>query len=622
MCGIAGMVGFTNTAQARNLVRRMTGRMARRGPDGEAFWNDDHCALGFRRLAILDLSPAGNQPMLTPEGRHALAFNGEVYNFRELRGELEQAGAAFRSTGDTEVVLQALVRWGRPALTRFNGMFALAYYDVPARKLLLARDPAGLKPLYYWQSGNSLVFGSQYDQLLAHPCCRSGEISPGGLGLYLRFGYIPAPFGILKHTHMLEPGSWLEADADGAITQGRYFSFPRYTQPDLRGAAAGEAVSAAVSAAVNRQLVSDVPVGCFLSGGIDSPLIAANMAQGRAEAVSAFTIGLPDDPADETSAARAYARELKARHTLRYFQPAEVEGLLEEVVWACGEPFADDSIFPTLLASETARRQVKVVLSGDGGDELFWGYSGRFASVLAVAGQFGRSHLARQGLRLLRRLTGRRRPGMELVAPTIGDWYRAKHSRWFEEQLAALFENAPPLPPEFALYEYAGHGPDETAQWLRWNEFTGHLTRVLLKVDRASMHHSLEVRVPLLDLEVVALAARVDWRSCLDVRTGLGKQPLRAALAARVRYQTLAKRGFSAPMAQWLRGPLRRRLEETLLGRRELLGLRFRRGALERLVADHVSGRRDCAPGLWLLFSLALWEARHYATRCVDLPAF
>jgi len=269
-----------------------------------------------------------------------------------------------------------------------------------------------------------------------------------------------------------------------------------------------------------------------------------------------------------------------------------------------------------------AREQVKVVLSGDGGDELFWGYPGRFASVLAVAGQFGSSYVARQGQRLLRRLSGQCQPGTQWVAPTIGDWYRAKHVRWFEEQLEAIFEDVPPLPPDFTLFDYAGHDPDETAQWLRWNEFVGHLTMVLLKVDRASMHHSLEVRVPLLDLDVVALATRIDWRSCLDLATGMGKLPLRAALARYVPHQTVAKRGFSVPMAQWLRGPLRGRMEEVLLGRRELRGLTFKRGGLERLMADHISGRHDHARGLWLLFSLALWEDRHFSNRCVASPAF
>lgn len=622
MCGIVGMFGFQVRADALQCVRRLTGLMARRGPDEEGYWQDAHCALGFRRLAILDLSPAGHQPMLTPNGRHALVFNGEVYNFPELRRELESAGVTFRSTGDTEVVLHALAVWGRNALARFNGMFALACYDVSAGKLLLARDPVGLKPLYYWQTGNSLVFGSQYDQLLAHPCSQPGEISQDGLALFLRLGYIPAPFGILKHTHLLEPGSWLEAGTDGALTRGRYFSFPQCSIPDLTGAAACEAVQATVAAAVKRQMVSDVPVGCFLSGGIDSPLVAANMPPGRAGPIPAFTIGLAGDPADESTDACQYARELPVRPVLRHFQPADVLSVLEEVVSACTEPLADDSIFPTVLASQLAREQVKVVLSGDGGDELFWGYAGRFASVLAVAGQFGRSYLARQGQRLLRRLGGRRQPGMQLVLPTIGDWYRAKHARWFEEQLAAIFESVPPLPPDFTLFDYAGHDPDETAQWLRWNEVVGHLTMVLLKVDRASMHHSLEVRVPLLDLEVVALATRIEWRSCLDLATGLGKRPLRAALARQVRHQTVAKRGFSVPMAEWLRGPLRRLMHELLLGRRELLGLTFKRGGLERLMADHLSGHRDHARGLWLLLSLALWEQRHFLNRCVASPAF
>ena len=622
MCGIAGMFGSQGMADSPGILRRMTDLMARRGPDDEGYWCDKHCALGFRRLAILDLSSAGHQPLLTPDGRHALVFNGEVYNFLELRRELEPTGVTFRSTGDAEVVLHALVRWGRKALARFNGMFALAFYNIPAGKLLLARDPVGIKPLYYLQVGSTLVFGSQYDQLLSHPCSQPREVSQSGLALFLRFGYIPAPFGILKHTHMLEPGSWLEAGTDGSVTRGRYFAFPRCSEPDLSGAAACEAVNATVTAAVKRQMVSDVPVGCFLSGGIDSPLVAANMAKGSAGIIQAFTIGLVDDAADESADACQYARELPVQHVLRHFLPHDVLSLLRDVVSACSEPFADYSIFPTLLACQLAREQVKVVLSGDGGDELFWGYAGRFASVLAVAGQFASSYVVRRGHRLLRRLSGQCQPGRQWVAPTIGDWYRAKHARWFEEQLQAVFECVPPLPPDFTLFDYAGHDPDETAQWLRWNELVGHLTMVLLKVDRASMHHSLEVRVPLLDLDVLVLATRIEWRSCLDLETGMGKRPLRAALARHVRHQTVAKRGFSVPMAHWLRGPLRCRMEEVLLGRRELLGLPFKRGGLERLMANHISGKRDYASGLWLLLSLALWEDRHFSKQCVVSPAF
>jgi asparagine synthase (glutamine-hydrolysing) len=495
-------------------------------------------------------------------------------------------------------------------------MFALAWYDRNDRKLLLARDPVGIKPLYYLLTPRTLVFGSQYDQLLAHPGSRECEISQPGLALYLRLGYIPAPYGILNKTHMLEPGTWLEAAGDEGVTRGQFYSFPIFPKPDFRGEAAFEAVDETVAAAVKRQMVSDVPLGCFLSGGIDSPLVAAKMATAGEGVVHAFTIGLSGDPADESTDASLYARELKVQHVLRHFQAEEALNMLDDVISACSEPFADYSIFPTMMVSRLAREQVKVMLSGDGGDELFWGYPNRFGSVLAVADQFRKSHAVRQGQRVLRRLSGRRNPGQHLVQPTIGDWYRTKHSHRLPEwQLAAVFEDVPSLPLDFKLFNYGGHDLDETAQWLRWNEFVGHLTMVLLKVDRASMHHSLEVRVPLLDMDVVELATRVDWRSCLDLQTGIGKRPLRESLARHVRHQTMRKRGFGVPMAQWLRGSLRQRLEDTLLGPSHLLGLPLKRAGIERLISEHMAGKSDWSSGLWSLFSLALWEERHFRGR-------
>src|SRR5262249_14008021 len=262
MCGILGQITFSEgdcTAPDEEISPRLIGLMARRGTDGEGFWSDGrHATLAFRRLAILDLSDNAHQPMLTPDGRYALVYNGEVYNFRELRRKLVQDGVRFRSTGDTEVVLYALAQWGNRALSRFNGMFALGFYDSVEKRLLLARDHAGIKPLYYLLMSRGLVFASQYDQILAHGWSRESHVSPAALGLYLRLGYIPAPYALLQDTYMVEPGSWLEVSGENRVRHGRFFEFS-FSEPTLRGEAAFEAVDAAVTSAVRRQLVSDVP---------------------------------------------------------------------------------------------------------------------------------------------------------------------------------------------------------------------------------------------------------------------------------------------------------------------------------------------------------------------------
>ncbi|MBP6016361.1 MAG: asparagine synthase (glutamine-hydrolyzing) [Candidatus Promineofilum sp.] len=614
MCGISGELQFYDgPARDEGTIAHLSDLMARRGPDDAGLWRDDVWAwLAFRRLAILDLSPAGRQPMVTPDGRYALVFNGEIYNFVELRRELEQVGIGFRSSGDTEVVLQALVRWGPAALDRFNGMFALGFYDRRERSLLLARDHAGIKPLYYLLGERGIFFASQYDQILAHPWRDGLPVSSDGLGLYLRLGYIPAPYAVLEQTYMLEPGAWLRVSGEGRVERGVYYAFPARTMPDLSGREAYEAVDEAVAAAVRRQMVSDVPLGAFLSGGIDSPLVVAKMRAAAGRPVRAYTIGTAGSPLDESADAASYARQLGVDHVLEQFTPDVALDWLDDVVAACGEPFADFSIFPTLLVSQLARRDMTVMLSGDGGDELFWGYPERFGSVLSASADFRRSHWRRSARWATRRFTGWGDGHQNLRWPTIGHWYRQKHMRMSEASLAGLFSPLPPWPRSFDLFNYDGWEADETADWLRWNEFTGHLTMVLLKVDRAAMHQSLEVRVPLLDREVIAVAARVDWRACLDPATNTGKQPLRWALSRHVPHQTQDKRGFAVPMADWLRGPLGEVFREQVLSRREWLGMGVDQTALEKMWAEHQSGRADLSRSLWTLLSLALWDDYHF----------
>ena len=616
MCGIAGQLSFENHPLLDDdTANRMCFLMERRGPDDIGRWSDGkHCSFLFRRLSILDLSPAGHQPMLTADRRFALVFNGEVYNFRELRSDLEERGVQFRSTGDAEVVLYALVHWGRQALRRFNGMFALAFYDTYEKRLLLARDHAGIKPLYYLANNRCVVFASQYDQLLTHPESRNCSPSLEALSLYLQLGYIPAPHAFLKQTHMLEPGTWFEITAGGDRHSGRWFSFPKKVVANLRGEEAFEAVDTAVTNAVRRQLVSDVPIGTFLSGGIDSPLVAAKMKQALGSSVRAFTIGTNGDELDESKNAVIYAKELGVEHILRQFGPNEAAQMVDSVVSACSEPFADYSMFPTMLVSGLARERVTVMLSGDGGDELFWGYYGRFASVLELAKDFRQPHSLRVARRVATRYLGLGSAKRNIINPSIGDWYRGKHSRLFDWQAKALFPNLPDWPAAFQLFDYHGGEADEIAQWLRWNEFVGHLTMVLLKVDRASMYHSLEVRVPLLDREVVDVALRVDWHSCLDLKNGIGKLPLRHSLAKHVEKQTSVKRGFTVPMGHWLRGPLKSRFEEVVLNRKDFLGLPFNSASAKEMFAKHQRGDGDYGYGLWVLLSLALWEERHFRT--------
>ena len=624
MCGIIGQITFgdESVAPGEEIVSGLGALMARRGPDDKGFWSDGRgFSTAFRRLSVLDPSPAGHQPMLTQDGRSIIVYNGEVYNFRELRHELQQDGVCFRSTGDTEVVLYALARWGTGALSRFNGMFALGFYDKVEQRLLLARDHAGIKPLYYMLVGQGLVFASQYDQILVHPWSQDLRVSTKALALYFRLGYIPAPHALLQKTHMLEPGTWMEVIKGRGVRFGRFFEFPIYHEPDLRGMEAFEAVDATITDAVRRHLVSDVPIGTFLSGGIDSPLVAAKMRAATNDTVRAFTIGTNGDRLDESADAMAYAREIGVEHVVEQATPDVAVQMLDDVVAACGEPFADYSIFPTLLVSKLARQQVKVMLSGDGGDELFWGYADRFSSVLkklSMADRHNRSGGAsRNSIKWFNgggNVADQRGPG------NIGDAYRLKHGQVSEDWLNRIFPDVPGWPDDLALFAYTGSEPAQTAQWLRWNEFVGHLTMVLLKVDRGSMYNSLEVRVPLLDREVIDVATRVEWHACLDVHRGIGKLPLRDSLARHVRHQSWSKRGFAVSMDSWLRGPLRKIFEAAALGRKDILGFPVCHKSLQRMFQQHLSGQVDYSRGLWTILYLSLWEDRHFRVRQESSP--
>lgn len=617
MCGITGMLvrdGLAPDDVAE--VAALTALMARRGPDDEGAWDDGAaCALGFRRLAIIDLSPGGHQPMVSADGAHVLVFNGELYNYRELRSRLESLGRRFRSSSDTEVVLQSLEEWGLEALPRFNGMFAIGWYRPGPRTLVLARDPLGIKPLCWWWSPEAFVFGSQYDQVVRHRRCRRDRVDPAALHLYLRLGYLPGAYGLLEGTGQVAPGHVVvvrpgEAPATWA------FRTPPWGVPSgqrLRGAAADDAVAEAVDRAVRRQAVSDVRMGAFLSGGVDSPLVAAALdgAEGTDGPIPAFTIGTDDAATDETGPASEYARLLGLEHHVERIAGADALALLDDVARANTEPFGDYSSFPTLLVSRLAARHVKTVQSGDGGDELFWGYP-RFAKVAGARNWFALPRAARWlAYGATKPLPAARRPARGILFPTLGDWYLDAHSGLREEDFSRILPALAPLPDDLDLFSLRGRpGEDELMQWMRANELACHLPMVLQKVDRAAMHHSLEVRVPLLDLELVELAARIDPADCLSGTTGKGV--LRRALARRVPAERIPvpKRGFTVPMARWLREDLRPVVEELLVDNDPFPGGVFDRAGLRARYQEHLDGR-DLHRGLWNLLALQLWAREH-----------
>lgn len=619
MCGICGLFTCDNAAKQPSFddaLKEMTSLMARRGPDDEHSWADPrgHLQLGFRRLSILDLSIAGRQPMVSGDGRSVIVFNGEIYNFPELRHDLEQLGVIFRSRTDTEVILEAFNYWGIETISRLNGMFAFAWYNIPERTLFLARDHAGIKPLYYFvhPSGKGLAFASQYNVLLHTPWGAPGSVRLDVLSLYLRLHHIPPPYALMENTYQLEPGHYLLVRSDGSLKKTAWWAMPRDTEPDLCGNAALENLAGSLYNAIHRQRMADVPLGVFLSGGVDSPLVTAVARQQTGPDLKAFTIGNPGWCQDETEAAKTHGRNLDVDHRIYPIGGKEAIETIQTVISAQHEPFADFSILPSLLISRFACEKVKVALSGDGGDELFFGYE-RPLSLLRNGIDFRWPWLVRLGLYAGGKYCLGPRRSDVIVSQTPGHYYFDVNCRIKDNDLKLVAPTLSHVPTDFDLYTFDGYrGPRHLANYSRRVEFYGQLQRGLKKVDMASMYHSLEVRVPLLDREVIETSLRIDPFDCMS--NGRRKVVLQDLLACYVPKETILrpKRGFAVPLGDWLRHELRPLVEETLFRGTLFPDGIFVPQGLRRYWDEHLTGLRDHKWGLWTLLTLQWWAREHY----------
>jgi asparagine synthase (glutamine-hydrolysing) len=575
------------------LARKMASVLAHRGPDDEGAWADENAgiALAHRRLSIVDLSPAGHQPMHSHCGRYVIAFNGEIYNFAEIRRNLEQSGQApaWRGHSDTEVMLAAIAAWGvKTALTRFVGMFAFALWDRENRTLILARDRLGEKPLYYGWQGECFLFGSELKALRTHPAFRA-DVDRDVLTLFLRHNYIPAPWSIYQGIHKLMPGCCLTLRAGRRETHVEaYWSLKDVAETGQRHFFAGgdeEAINAleqALRRSIQSQMVADVPLGAFLSGGVDSSTVVALMQAQSARPVKTFTIGFREAAYDEARYAKAVARHLGTEHTELYVSPQDALDVIPALPQMYDEPFADSSQIPTFLVSRLARSQVTVSLSGDGGDELFGGYNRYFwasriwrylgwvprnlrlalAVVLTSFAPQSWNALFRGLNPLLPRRLHYANPGDKLhkaaeilAARTPEEIYLNLVSHWKHPAKLVMEGDEPPTvlsdPTDQATL------PDFETRMMYLDAMTYLPDDILVKVDRAAMAVGLETRVPMLDRSVVEFA----WRLPLDlkIRAGRGKWLLRQVLYRHVPPSLLerAKMGFGIPIDSWLRGPLK-----------------------------------------------------------------
>jgi asparagine synthase (glutamine-hydrolysing) len=641
MCGIAGCWRPQADVPADVLAdtaRRMTRPLGHRGPDDEGVWVDAAAgvALGHRRLSIVDLSPLGHQPMASASSRYVLSFNGELYNFPELRDELAGRGHRFLGGSDTEVLLAACDEWGLDgALERFNGMFAFALWDHAQRVLHLVRDRLGEKPLYYGWVDGTLLFGSEMRALRAHPDAGGRlDVDRDALSLYLRLNYVPAPHSIYGGVAKLPAGTVLSVRAgDGPGTGTRPKSYwplaevvakARSNPLELSEDEATDRLDVLLREAVRMRMHADVPLGAFLSGGIDSSTVVALMQAQADRPVRTFTVGFADPSLDESGHARLVAGHLGTDHTEVHVSPDMALALVPRLGEIYDEPFADPSQLPTIAISEVARRHVTVCLSGDGGDEVFGGYN-RYTQGQRAWDVLGRvplpaRRLAAQALlaappAVLGRLVPAAKAQKLAALLRVGsadDVYPALVSAWDEPDSLVVGGCEPVFPPADGV-------PAQLEGLVDRMMFLDTLStlpdEMLAKVDRASMSVALEVRVPLLDPRVVELAWALP--PGLRIKDGKGKWLLRKVLYRYVPRDLVErpKIGFDPPIAEWLRGPLRPWAQELLDPERLQREGYLRPGPVGRCWAEHLSGARNWDYRLWAVLMFQAWLERQATAR-------
>jgi asparagine synthase (glutamine-hydrolysing) len=623
MCGVAGYLSTgRDPRQAEEVVRAMVTALDHRGPDASGLHRDGPVVLGHTRLAIIDLRPESNQPFLSADGEVALTFNGEIYNYKALAKDLESSGVTLRTRSDTEVILELYRRDGLDFLQELRGMFALGLWDRRQQRLVLARDRLGKKPLFFHVGAEGLAFASELGALLADDRIER-KVDPQGLHAYLALGYVPTAHAILQGVRKLAPGTMAVFEG-GQLRTHRYWHL-RFAPQERPVKELVEELRHLLFESVSLRLVSDVPLGAFLSGGIDSSAVVAIMSKLGANPVRTFSIGFDEGDFSEVAYARQVAALYRTEHHEEVVRPQAAE-LLPVLVKAYGEPFADPSALPTYLLAQMTRKHVTVALSGDGGDEGFAGYH-RYAhekmsrlfqrlprGLVQPVARFVETHFPGQQKGPVGEAAASIRTHARRVQMGDVPRYAAQFGSFTTDQLEELCTpalTAAGADAGQALFHRlleAASAPDELGRLLELDTQTYLVDDIFTKVDIASMQHALEVRCPLVDHQLLEFAATVP--SSLKMRGFRGKWLLRQAVSDLLPASILdrRKRGFSIPHARWLRGELRSMLHDTLLAPRAYQRGQLQRPYVERLIAEHDSGQVDHGLRLWNLLWLELWH--------------
>ncbi len=612
MCGIIGIYSFKhNLANKESYVNWCLQTMQHRGPDSNGIWQHKNYITGFVRLAIRDVSPSGSQPMVSECGNYCLTFNGEIYNAEDYKFQLQQKGVVFKSTSDTEILLYALIHFGLDfVLNEFDGMFAFSFYNSILNEVVVARDRLGIKPIYIGFNGSDdIIFSSQYDHIINYEKLQNENLDAAAIASFLQLGFIADGLGAVNNTQLLPHGHYIKINTSGyAITA--YFDV---LHKQKNSNAVIDEID--VLSTVQSQLISDVPLGTFMSGGVDSSLLT--LLANKHKPITAFTISTGDSVTDEREKAVWFSNKFKIPQVVKSINEQEIEEVVAQNIKAYTEPFADFSSLPSLLISKIARKEVKVVLSGDGPDELFWGYA-RNSKMIKVVEKFYRSKLTNLVDYSLSKLSITKKTISKrlFTSPTFADYYYKSLFLFGSELWLTKIYKIKPTEAPFSRFIKEKTDILETdidaAMNTIWNyEMNIHLQRILLKMDRASMYQSLESRVPYLSNAIIEIAAQTSWKQCIVDNNGKNniKQLLANYTGDEFVYST--KKGFDIPMNQWINGSLKNNIIHAMNNMpKELLDL-FHVKELNKMLNRHFAGKEQNGNLIWAIFSLINWYNCH-----------